>query len=540
MSGLKKCHFDEAVDRLKENMMRFAELSHEASARFNGLGAQDNSANRLANVRQGLDGITFSDMVMKFAENECRQLTAEIEKARERVKVIEAQFKQADEAMQAALKRYDETVCFIDNMEETLDELRQQAQDKIDTTDYMNLRLDNEVHAVDRLSEDLMSYIRNTGFESAYDRRVTAQGDLAALAKTVRQLANRQSHIEALAAKRYEAHKIQEAQKKVSVQSSEEIAIYVEDIQREEHERFMPKAFAEVQSDIKAFEAEFKQEDYKCCSEDGPKLVERLKTFYEELSSIVQAFREAEQVTRSQLQAAQDELSAVDLAEISRWSQKEDEIKKAVAQLEECARQVDEISEKGNRAAEFDVPLQQITAAVAALRALIDEATNNHARYDARDGVRKAIRNALMELKYDTPTYYFQKNLEDGSPDELSELTIYAHNPAETGNIRLTVDLDGDASLEVYREDADGNEQEVTQKDEVACHNAVLEFGRRLKTAGIHMNVTDWGKAKDLPDAQEQSRITWDDANPDKQRKSKQLERERIKERIKNYLNTNH
>ena len=539
MSGLKKCHFDVAVERLTDNMRRFAELSREASARFADHGMKSKSGESLTSIQQWVDDLSFSNTAMEFAAEECRQLNAEIEKARGRLSSVESKIKEVDKAWRTAMASRDETEQAIDNMEITLAELTQQAQRKIAHTSYANLRLDKQVHAVDKLSDELYGRIRETGskLSAAHDQRVAVQGELAALAKTVRQLSERKAHVEVLAAKRYEAHKIQEAQKKASVQSSEEIAVYVENIQKEEHERFIPKAFAEIQTDIQAFQKDFNREDYKRCSETGPKLVERLKAFYEELSSVVQAFREAEQKARNQLQAAQDELAAVDLAEVSRWSQKGDDVQKAVAQLEECARQVDEISEKGSRAAEFDVPLQQITAAVAALRALIDEATNNHARYDARDGIRKAIRNALKELKYDTPTYYFQKKLADGNYDELSDLTIYAHNPAETGNLRLTVNLDGDASLEVFREDADGNEQEVTQKDAVACHNALLDFGRQLETAGIHMNITDWGKAKDLPEAQDQERITWDDANPDKQGKSRQLEREKIKEKERKRIN---
>ncbi len=537
MSGLKKCHFDQAVGRLQDNMARFAQLSREAAAKFANQDGKSNSGSLLASIQKELDGVSFSQMAMDFAEDECYQLATEMEKARSRAEVIESQLNQSNAATQDALASRAETEQTIGNMEMMLAKLTKNAQQKVDTTDFLKLSLDDEVHAVDNLCEELKEQIRETGskLSAAYDMRVAAQGDLAALEKTVRRLLDRQIHVESLASKRKETSAIIEnGWKQVATKSFEEITVYVKDIEKEEHERFMPKAFTEIQSNIKTFEANFKQEDYKRCSEEGPQLVERLNAFYKELLSIIQSFHETEQKTRSQLQAAQDELATVDLAEVSRWSQKEDEVHKAIVQLEECARQVDEISEKGSRAAEFDVPLQQITAVVATLRALIDEATNNHARYDARDGVRKAIRNALKELKYDAPTYYFQKNLADGSPDELSGLTIYAHNPAETGNLRLTVDLDGDASLEVYREDENGNEQEVTQKDAVACHNAVLEFGRRLETVGIRMNVTDWGKAKDLPEAQEQGRITWDDANPDKQRKSKQLERERIKERINN------
>ncbi len=527
MSGLKKCHFDAAVGRLKENIARFAELSNVASARFINLAAKNSSGEGLSAIRQELGNVSLSDIAKKFAADECRQFWAEIQKARDRAAAIEKQFGQADIAMRKAMDSRDEMEKVVDGVKEKLAELTLEAQRQVKTMDYIYIRLDKEVHAVEKLSDDLKDGTSKTGtmLAAAYDQWVNAHANLVALAKTVRQLTHSASHIETLAEKRNEAHKIQEEQKRAAVQSSEEIAILLENIEKAEHERFMPKAFEKVRQPVQAFEADFKREDYKHCSETGPDLVERLKAFFEELSSLIQAFHEAEQVTRSQLQAAQDELASLDLKEIRHWSQKEDEIQKVVAQLEDCEHQIDEISEKGNRAAEFDMPLQQITAAITTLRTLVNEATNNHARYDARNGIRKAIHNALKELNYDKPRYYFQKKISDNESDELSDLTIYVHNPAKTGNLRLTVNLDGDASLEVFREDAAGNELEVTQQDTVTCHNAVLELGRRLEMEGIHMDITDWGKAKDLPKATEQERITSNNSNPDRQEKSGQLER---------------
>ena len=168
------------------------------------------------------------------------------------------------------------------------------------------------------------------------------------------------------------------------------------------------------------------------------------------------------------------------------------------------------------------------------------EATENHARYDARDGIRKAIRDTLKALKYDTPRYYFQENLEDGSPNELSPLTIYAHNPAETGNLRLTVSLEGDTSLEVYREDENGRALEVTQKDAVNCHHALLDFSRQLETSGFNLRITDWGRAKDLTEPTEQHSVAWNDSSTERQigcqhvtsDKTKEIMKERRREQL--------
>ena len=532
MSGLKKCHFDTAVDRLKDNITHFMELSHEAITRFANLNSINNNTENLVALHDNLNNISFSQTVINFATEEYRQLTIEIEKAKNRANNIEVQINKAIKDTHTVLTNCNEIEIEINNIGKAIAELTKQAQHKIDTSSYQNLSLDNEVHTIDRLSNKLEDKIRDIidKLALAHDNQVLAQGDLAALEKTVNDFSKRKTQIEVLAERRKRTNiVIGQAQKQASIQNSEEINVYVEHIERIEYKRFMPNVFETIHPFIQNFYDSFSKEDYKQCSEDGPKLIDRLKVFFDELSSHIEMFQEAEQKARNQVKAAQEELASLNLTELKRWSQKEDDIQNIITQFEECVRKVDEISTKGNRAIEFDVPIQNIKALLVTLRKIVNIATDNHARYDARDGVRKAIRNALKELKYDTPVYYFQKELANGSPDELSELTIYAHNPAETGNIRLTIDLDGESSLEVYREDANGNEQEVTHADAIACHNTVLDFGRQLETTGIHMNITDWGKAKDLPEIQEQRRITWDDTNLDKQEKSRQFVHEKIK-----------
>lgn len=539
MSGLKKGHFDQAVGRLKENMERYLELSRNSAERFLG-GDSENVMSSIQSIHRRLDAIPSAEL--ELVREDSIQLANEITEIRQQLQDIEKQFIQTDIQKQEASALQKKTAEEIADITKKLEELSQKAQRKIDKTDYNHLALNKEVSAVNALSAQLRMSIRKVveDFAITHDAQVTICGRLLSMKTACIRLAQKRTQLEALAAKRRESNRIQEKQKQISVQNHEEIMMMVDNIKTLEYDRFMHGRFLEFQTRIQDFLNAFKRDNYEWCAENSPRLLEELKRFFNEMATLVQTFHETEQITRSQLKAAQDELAGIDLDDLKRWSQKADEVKKAVEQLNTCEAEVERISAIGTRPQDFDAPRQTIAAVIEALRRLMNEATENHARYDARDGIRKAIRDALKALKYDAPRYYFQESLEDGSPNELSPLTIYAHNPAETGNLRLTVGLEGDTSLEVFREDENGRELEVTQKDAVNCHHAVLDFGRQLETSGFNLRITDWGRAKDLTESTEQHTLAWNDSKPERQigsqpavtEKTKELMKERRREQL--------
>ena len=527
MSGLKEGDFEASLDRVLENLNRFIELSRGSAGRFADRGKGDTSS-----VSSQLDAMPSpSSKAREYAADECRQLEAEIAAIRSELSNVSGQFSRANELWQEASSSQSNTDGYIDEVESKVRRLCNRAQHKIDTTDWIDLALDAEVAAIDELNDEIWSKVRSleraaeNKMSQAHDMQAIAEGGLAALTRRCAEARKQLSQVEALAEHRQQTQEI-------SARCADELAMHESTINTYDHARFLPGGYDELQARKQCFEGLYQQRKFAECSQQGPQLVEDMKVFAMELTTLVHAFQRAEALAQSQLKAAQEELKGIDLAAVSRWSQKGAEVQAVVVQLEECAKEIERISQEGSRAAEFDAPCQKITAAIASLRALVNEATDNHVRYDARDGVRKAIRDAFKALRYDTPTYYFQETLADGSPDELSGLTIYAHNPAENGgNMRLTIDLDSKVAFEVFREDANGNELEVTQKDAVACHAAMEAFGRQMASSGIRLKVTNWGKAADLPEAQEQGRITWDDSNPDKQGKRGESIQEQMRER---------
>ena len=539
MSGLKKGHFDQAVGRLKENMERYLELSRNSAERFFG-DDTENVMSSIQSIHCRLDAIPSSEL--ELAREESIQLANEIQEIRQQLQDIEKQFIQTDIQKQEANALQKKTAEEITDITRKLEALSQKAQRKIEKTDYNHLALNKEVSAVNALSVQLRTSIRKIVDDLAitHDAQVIIGGRLLSMKTACIRLAQKRTQLEILVAKRRESNQIKEKQKQISVQNHEEIMMMVDNIKTLEYDRFMHGRFIEFQSRIQDFLNAFNRDNYEWCAENSPRLLEELKRFFNEMAMLVRTFHETEQMTRSQLKAAQDELASIDLNDLKRWSQKADEIKNAVERLNTCAGEVERISACGTHPQDFDAPRQTIAAVVDSLRKLMAEATENHARYDARDGIRKAIRDTLKALKYDTPRYYFQENLEDGSPNELSPLTIYAHNPAETGNMRLTVGLEGDTSLEVYREDEDGRALEVTQKDVVNCHHALLDFSRQLETSGFNLRITDWGRAKDLTENTEQHGLAWNDSKTERQigsqhvtsEKTKEIMRERRREQL--------
>ena len=532
MSGLKKGHFDQAVGRLKENMERYLELSRNSAERFLG-GDTENVMSSIQSIHRRLDAIPASEL--ELAREESIQLANEIQELRQQLQDIEKQFIQTDTQKQEASALQKKTAEEIADIARKLEVLSQKAQRKIDKTDYNHLSLNKEVSAVNALSAQLRTSIRKVvdDFAITHDAQVIISARLLSMKTACIRLAQKRTQLEAMAARRRESIQIQEKQKQISVQNHEEIMMMVDNIKTLEYDRFMHGRFIEFQSRIQDFLNAFNRDNYEWCAENSPRLLEELKRFFNEMATLVRTFHETEQITRSQLKAAQDELASIDLNDLKRWSQKADEIKNAVERLNTCEVEVERISESGTHPQDFDAPRQTIAAVIDSLRKLMAEATENHARYDARDGIRKAIRDTLKALKYDTPRYYFQENLEDGSPNELSPLTIYAHNPAETGNLRLTVSLEGDTSLEVYREDENGQALEVTQKDAVNCHHALLDFSRQLETSGFNLRITDWGRAKDLTEPTEQHDVAWNDSKPERQIGSEHVISDKTKEIMK-------
>lgn len=539
MSGLKQGDFNVALDRLLANINNYINLARKASARFV---SSARGTESIEGILGRLDSIPApSATAREFASDECTRLNADIAAARSNIEECSDMRSNIAEVEKEALSSQEDSSKIIAEVNQRIEAIKERAQHKIDTTSWANLALNSEVAAINNLNRDIMSRIKasetaaSAKHSQAHDMQSVLMGKLSSISQTCDRLSRRAQEIEGLAEKRHEAYLIKEEQKRTSVQCSDEIKLLSESIEKLDTQRFKPGEYAAILGRIEDFEEEYGKGNFEKCSAIGPAIVESLQTFFEELSDLIQKFSDAEKVAQSHLASAREEVAGIDLADLSRWSQKGKEVQAAVELLEKSAKEIEEISSSGCRASEFDAPRQWISSAIASLRALLEEATNNHARYDARDDIRKAIKDALKALKYDKPEYYFQDKLEDGSPDELSGLTIYAHNPADTGNMRLTVDLDSKVQFEIFREDEQGHELEVTQRDGVACHNAVLEFGRHLESAGIQLNVTDWGKAKDLPQAQEQGRITWDDADPDKKgsRQEKEREQTRVKEQEK-------
>lgn len=279
-----------------------------------------------------------------------------------------------------------------------------------------------------------------------------------------------------------------------------EIKHLVERISSLDYERFIPGKFEAVFSTLEKYNKALKTNDEKVCIDLGNQIQNSLDNIYDEISEKIHLFEEEQLKAQALLNALTEELEQTDTSELSRWSAMPEEVKFIEEALSNSTKKFKNINSNGNKPEDFHSLEDDLIEATDGLRALNELARTNKIKFYERNEIKKAIIKALNSQDYDKPTYYYNEELEDGSEAELSDLTIYAHNPAETGDMRVTVNLDGKVNLEIFRYDEDGNEQEVTHQDASSCHQALINMGKELVNSGIDFTVTDWGKAKEFED----------------------------------------
>lgn len=525
MSGLKQGAFEMAVNRLIENIENYERIASEGYECFKS-GLPD-PENFMKDVSGKLDNLpSFSDVAREFANDECVALKELIKDEQAKINSCINQLRQANELQKQGENLGYDVSDKIQMIKERLQILQDQAQEKIDHTSYSSLHLNHEVYEVNGMSRDLEGEIYtmesdiHSTLSRSHDLFVEVKGQREAIDNSCVKLQERIMQIEKIARKRKE-------NKEFAEQCAEEIGIYVSSIKSVDYERFEPKQWDGLNSDVQEYKRKMQGKDKSRCVQIGPGIVRELKEFQEKLTNDIKAFNEAETISRSKLAAAKEEIAALDLKELERWSQKAAEIRQALELLERSEKELERISKEGYRANDFNAINQMVAQVLQIFREISDLSSENHAKWEARRKLAKTVVNALNHLRYDEPDIYYEGVLENGEGDELSKLVIMAHNPANTGDVRFALTMENKTDIEVFRYAADGTELEVTQQDAVACHKAILDIGGELDAAGIQLNITDWGKAKDLPKAVDRERITWDEVDPAKSRKRLQEGREK-------------
>ena len=202
---------------------------------------------------------------------------------------MSGQFSRANGLRKEASSSQADTETYIEEIKIEVQNLCRRARFKIDTTEWAKLALDAEVEALDELGDEIWAKVRaseraaESKLSQAHDLQAAAQGRLSALARRCVQVRERLLQLEALAERR-------ERTKEVSERCADEIAMHGRTIGKYDHSRFLPGGYGRLEARKQRFEGRYQQGDFAACSQDGPKLVEDLKAFADELTALIDSF----------------------------------------------------------------------------------------------------------------------------------------------------------------------------------------------------------------------------------------------------------
>ena len=524
MSGMKEGHIEAAMNRLGEFLDRYQKISAESSQRLNNI---NNDSEAQKAKRDALNAIAAlqnpSQTAMEFAGDEIKELNEQRAALNAALNEAESLNNQAADLERQAAEIRNNNENEKNKLLKRIDEINARAQHKINTTSWVNLALDQEVYETNAVREKVTNLTARERkavkfLEEAADLKRQALGKYKTVARNGNSAEESLKAIEVIAQNKQKTQDESKAYK-------EEIDQRMSALSNIDYERFAPGAINQINNQVNAFNKAFAGKDYTTCTNTGRAVADAIKDFVKNVTELKNKFEEAETNTKDHLKAAMNEFNAVDKAELKRWSGKASEVEKNYGDLVKASDEINEAAKKGNKPSVFAAPDSKVSAAVSALRDLIELANQNKHKFQERDAIRKAIVKALKQQNYDKPVAYYNEKLADGSPAELSEMVIYAQNPAATGDMRLRIDLEGKIGLEVFRHDKDGNEEEVTKQDAHSCHNSVKKLGENLREAGFNFEITNWGKAEGLENTPQTQRNPALNREPERQQ-------ERLRERV--------
>lgn len=524
MSGLKEGHIYAAMKRLDEFLTSYLKISKESSQRLNDL----NNSNEVDRARREARKVMKelqkpSKNAIEFACDEVDSLNQKKETITRLMSEADEIVKQASELEEKVKKIRNNSDTARDNIFSKIREINEISVYKAQTTENCYLNLDKEVHETNLLRKKV---IELTEEETKAVGMLEQAADLRrqAMAKYKSVLRGGETAQEDLKTIENIAQNKQKNQNEANSYKNE-IDERMKALSNVDVERFLPDGMSQINNQLNTFNKAYSGNNFQTCSSSGKALCETLKDLTKKATELKNAFDEAETNSRDHLKAAQDEFSSINIAELKRWSGKATEVESNFNDLEKASAEIEEAAKKANKPKAFSTPEAKISGAVSGIRELIQLADQNKHKFQERDALRKAIVKALKLQNYDKPVAYYNEKLPDGSPAELSDLTIYAQNPASTGDMRLKIDLDGKLGLEVFRHDKNGNEEEVTNQDAHNCHNSVNRLGEALKEAGFDFEITNWGKAEGIENTKITSRSLSFGKEPEKQQ-------ERLRERV--------
>jgi hypothetical protein len=212
------------------------------------------------------------------------------------------------------------------------------------------------------------------------------------------------------------------------------------------------------------------------------------KLVYEETLLIVQQKAAAErqeelrrQNARSNIDNAKSEIQADNLTFIQDWLGNES--------TELIGKHIQQ-AENGFSAKQYDEGTKLAQEAAAMYRQFYDTALKRKQQFDNREIIADALIAALTDLQYDEPDVNYEPK--DGEENTmLGNITLFAKSKGETGDMRLSIDLDGKVNLEV---------ENIPEGQEAECHGRLTDLQAKVADT-VDFEITDWGRASHIKPA---------------------------------------
>lgn len=300
-----------------------------------------------------------------------------------------------------------------------------------------------------------------------YDRAIL-------LARGVQDEGNR---LKELQRQREEAQRISEQNQRDATEFDNRINAARAQIQKLQAEKFAPGKWSPLAAEIGVFQLAFGQEDFAAAAGLGRKIVDRVEKLFAEIADAQQAWEFARKAAQNEIEAAEAEVQGVDQNHLQEWADNPQGLADIQNRMVQARGRFDK--------EEFSGVAEHAQAAVAQLRACIDVADANLARYEQREEIGNAIMQALYDQNYDTPEWYFAERDSRGNDKKLGEIVIFAQAPGAKGDMRMQINLDGNVNLEL---------QNVPEGEEQLCHELIRGLQDGLADV-CHFEMKDWGRA---------------------------------------------
>jgi hypothetical protein len=212
------------------------------------------------------------------------------------------------------------------------------------------------------------------------------------------------------------------------------------------------------------------------------------KLVYEETLLIIQQKAAAErqeelrrQNARSSIDNAKSEIQTDNLTFIQDWLGNES--------TELIGKHIQQ-AENGFNAKQYEEGTKLAQEAAAMYRQFYDTALKRKQQFENREIIADALIAALTDLQYDEPDVNYEPK--DGEENTmLGNITLFAKSKGETGDMRLSIDLDGKINLEV---------ENIPEGQEVECHGRLTDLQAKVADT-VDFEITDWGRASHIKPA---------------------------------------